>query len=252
MPSFTCSVCNNAFDVPDATLAKYPGWTPRFCNAHRQQRGGSSNSRFGNRNAAPAPKPPRDPNEPVTVTRLPPGSAYGSKTFRGSVVGSPSELRLSPEEVLERYTTGPQTGIFTDGGCEPNPGAGGWAFVHVENGEIIGQGSDCERLTTNNRMEMTAIIEALKTLPRNAEVTIYSDSDLCVKTLTLWAKSWKANGWKKKTGEVKNLDLVMEAYDLLHAHPNVKVQWIRSHDGTRWNEYVDALAGAAIQRVRRR
>ncbi len=251
MPSFTCSTCNTSFDVPDATLAKYPGWTPRFCAAHRQQRsGGASGSRFAK--AAPAPKPPRDPNVAPTVTRLPPAAAYGSKTFRGSAVGSPSELRLSPEEVLERYNAGPQDGIFTDGGCDPNPGAGGWAFVHVEGGEIVAQGSDCERLTTNNRMEMTAIIEALKSLPKTAQVTIHSDSDLCVKTLTIWAKSWKANGWKKKTGEVKNLDLVMEAYDLLHAHPHVKMQWVRAHDGTRWNEYVDALAGAALRRVARR
>ncbi len=252
MPSFTCSTCNAAFDVPDATLAKYPGWTPRFCAAHRQQRGASTGSSRFAKPAPPPPKPPRDPNAEPTITRLPPAAAYGSKTFRGSSVGSPSEMRLTPEEALERYTGGPQDGIFTDGGCEPNPGAGGWAFVHVEKGEIVGQGSDCERLTTNNRMEMTAIIEALKSLPKQAQITIFSDSDLCVKTLTIWAKSWKANGWRKKTGEVKNLDLVMEAYDLLHAHPHVKMQWIRAHDGTRWNEYVDALCTAALRRVTRR
>lgn len=248
MPSFTCSTCGTVFEVPPATIAKYPGWTPRFCSAHRQKRAGSQ---FGGR-SAPPPRPPRDPDAPPTITRLPPAAAFGSKTFRGSAVGSPAEMRLSPQEVLERYSSGPQSGVFTDGGCDPNPGAGGWAFVHVVDGEIVAEGSDCERLTTNNRMEMTAIIEALKTLPRHEEITIFSDSDLCVKTLTIWAKNWKANGWKKRSGEVKNLDLVMEAYDLLRAHPNVRMQWIRAHDGTRWNEYVDALATAALQRVKRR
>lgn len=244
MPNFTCATCGVSFEVPDATMAKFPGWVPRYCKAHRQQK---SSSGFGGR-PQPPPRPPRDPNEPVTVTRLAPAAAYGSKTFRGSSVGSPSEMKLTPEEALERYKSGPSTGIFTDGGCEPNPGPGGWAFVHVENGEILGQGSDGERLTTNNRMEMTAIVEALKTLPRDAEATIFSDSQLCVKTLTIWARSWKANGWRKKTGEVKNLDLVMEAYDLFVARPKVKIEWIKAHDGSRWNEYVDALATQATRR----
>lgn len=251
MASFTCSTCGGAFEVPEATLAKYQGWVPRFCMKHRGGRGGGSGGSFGNR-AAPEPKPPRDPSVPLTVTRLPPAAAYGSKTFRGSSVGSTRELQLSPEEVLERFTGGPQDGIFTDGSCDPNPGAGGWAFVHVESGEIVGQGSDGERLTTNNRMEMTAIVEALRSLPVTAKATVYSDSQLCVKTLNEWAKSWKANGWKKKTGEVKNLDLVMEAYDLFVARKGVKIEWIKAHDGTRWNEYVDALAALAGRRSGKR
>jgi ribonuclease HI len=68
-----------------------------------------------------------------------------------------------------------------------------------------------------------------------------------VKTLTIWAKSWAAKGWRRKEGEIKNLDLVQRAYELTRAHPGVKLQWIKAHDGSRWNEYVDALATRALK-----
>ena len=245
MPSFQCATCGASFDVPDAKLMQYPGWTPRYCMQHRGGRGGGS--KFQRKE----PLPPRDPNEPIAITRLPPASAYGAKTFRSSQVGSSWELKLTPDEVLERITAGPRDGVFTDGGCDPNPGPGAWGFVWVADGEILAQGCDGERLTTNNRMEMSAICEALAVLPVDAKTTIYSDSQLCVKTLNEWAKSWKANGWRKKTGEVKNLDLVQEAYDLLGKRPGVKVQWIKAHDGTRWNEYCDALCSQMIRQLQK-
>ncbi len=147
-------------------------------------------------------------------------------------------------EVLSRYEGGPQTGVFTDGGSSPNPGPGGWGLVHVENGEIIEQKYGSHEDTTNNRMELTALIETFKLLPEDKEITVYSDSDLCVKTINEWAPKWRANGWKKKSGPIKNLELVQELLTLFEAHPHVTLKWIKAHDGSLWNEYADALATA--------
>ena len=151
---------------------------------------------------------------------------------------------LSPEEVLERYTAGPKTGVFSDGACEGNPGPGGWGFVWVEEDRILAEGHGCEPQTTNNRMELTALIEAYRRLPEDAEVTVFSDSELCVKTINEWAAGWERRGWRRKDGPVKNLELVQTLYALARAHPKVTLRWIRAHDGSRWNEYVDALANA--------
>ncbi len=149
---------------------------------------------------------------------------------------------LTTEQVLERYSSGPKSGLFTDGSCEGNPGPGGWGFVWVENDEIVQErcGSDAD--TTNNRMELTALIEALRVLPEDAEITVYSDSQLCVKTVNEWAAGWEKRGWKRKSGPIANLERVKRFYELARAHPRVRIEWIRAHDGSRWNEYADALA----------
>ena len=158
----------------------------------------------------------------------------------------PREL-LTPEEVLATHTSGPKTGVFTDGSCEGNPGPGGWGFVWVENDEIRAEGSGTDPATTNNRMELKALIEAYKALPNDAAATVFSDSELCVKTVNEWAAGWEARGWRRKTGPIKNLELVQELYRLARAHPKVTLRWIRAHDGSRWNEYVDALANAFMR-----
>jgi ribonuclease HI len=269
MPSYNCSVCQAAFEVPEATLAKYPNWVPRFCMKHRnagKQSGASS--AYGNRSARTTPwqqasgtapavmaastvasNPGADSAgdgepavaKPVEVRRVPPGHAYGSRTF--SRTSARQREVLTTQEVLERYTAGPSSGVFTDGGCDPNPGQGGWGVVHVEQGEIVYEACGGDRDTTNNRMELSAIIHALERLPANAEVTVFSDSELCVKTLTEWAKGWKRSGWSRKGGKpIANLDLVIRAYDAVVERPGVKMQWIKAHDGSRWNEYADALA----------
>jgi len=149
---------------------------------------------------------------------------------------------LTPEEVLDRYTSGPDTGVFTDGSCDPNPGPGGWGFVWVEAGRIVSEKHGADPSTTNNRMELTALIEAYETLSEDAEITVYSDSQLCVNTINQWAAGWEKRGWKRKTGPIKNLDLVQRLWALSNAHPNVRLEWIRAHDGSRWNEYADAIA----------
>ncbi len=102
---------------------------------------------------------------------------------------SASEL-LTPEEVLLRYTGGPKTGVFSDGSCEGNPGPGGWGVVWVEDDRVVKERSGTDPSTTNNRMELAALIAAYKMLPEVSRVTVYSVSHLCVKTVNEWAAGW--------------------------------------------------------------
>ena len=146
------------------------------------------------------------------------------------------------EDVLRRYSSGPKSGVFTDGSCEGNPGPGGWGVVWVEEDRIRAERSGRDPATTNNRMELAALIAGYEMLPPDAAVVMYSDSQLCVKTVNEWAAGWAARGWRRKTGPIANLELVQELYALSRAHPKAKLTWIRAHDGSRWNEYADALA----------
>ena len=155
-----------------------------------------------------------------------------------------SRAVLRPEEVLERFFDGPKTGVFTDGSCEGNPGPGGWGAVWVEEDEIVAELNGVDGSTTNNRMELTALIRAYERLPEDAELTVYSDSQLCVRTVNEWAEGWARRGWKRKSGPIANLELVKELCARAAAHPHVTLQWIKAHDGSRWNEYADALASA--------
>ncbi len=152
------------------------------------------------------------------------------------------ERVLSPAEVLSTYSAGPKSGVFTDGAANPNPGAGGWGVVHVVNDEIRAEASGHEPHTTNNRMELMALIRGYDLVPVGERTTMYTDSRLCVNTINLWAAGWRKNGWKRKGGEIKNLDLVERLYMLALARPEIELCWIKSHNGYRWNEYADALA----------
>ena len=155
---------------------------------------------------------------------------------------------LTPEEVLARYTEGPDTGIFTDGSCDPNPGPGGWGMVWVERGQIIEERHGHEGETTNNRMELQALIEAYLLLPEGKALTVYSDSQLAVNTINQWAAGWEKRGWKRKTGPIKNLELVQELWALSKQKPQIELKWIKAHDGSLWNEYADALASSYMRR----
>ena len=156
---------------------------------------------------------------------------------------SPRTLaQLTPEEVLARFDSGPTTGVFTDGACEGNPGPGGWGFVWVADNRIVREEHGNDPGTTNNRMELTALIRAYRALPEDATVTVYSDSQLCVNTVNQWAAGWERRGWKRKTGPIANLELVQELWTLSQARTGVQLTWIKAHDGSRWNEYADALA----------
>ncbi len=151
---------------------------------------------------------------------------------------------LTIQEVLHEYSAGPQTGVFTDGGCQPNPGPGGWGYVHVVDGEVVRHDHGHDPQTTNNRMELTALINAFSSLPEDADIDVYSDSELCVKTINEWAKAWEKRGWRRSSGPIANLELVQKLYALHLSRPNVRLKWIKAHNGWLWNEYADSLSTA--------
>ncbi len=143
---------------------------------------------------------------------------------------------------MRALVSDPISGVFTDGSSSPNPGPGGWGAVYVEGNEIVqevyGHGGE----TTNNRMELLALIRAVDLVPEGTEATVYSDSKLAVQTINEWAAGWEKRGWKRKSGPVENLDLVKEAYSAYKKRPELALTWIKAHVGFRWNEYADELA----------
>ena len=126
----------------------------------------------------------------------------------------------------------------------PNPGPGGWGAVYVVHGEVVDVAHGHESDTTNNRMELTALIRGCALVPAGTETTLYSDSNLAVQSMNSWAKGWEKRGWKRKTGPVENLDLIQELYYLLGERSELELRWIKAHDGSVWNEYADSLTNA--------
>lgn len=152
---------------------------------------------------------------------------------------------MTVAEVLSTFTEGPTTGVFSDGASEGNPGPGGWGAVLVVDDQVVAQDYGSDAHTTNNRMELTAMIAGLRMIPTDQEVDVYTDSQLVVNILTKWAAGWEARGWKKKSpGPIANLELVKEAFGLSRQRPGATIRWIPAHSGNRWNEYADALATA--------
>lgn len=143
--------------------------------------------------------------------------------------------------------THPEVIIYTDGSCSGNPGPGGWAAVLIWRGvekELVGGAPD----TTNNRMEMTAVIEALRLLKKKCSVTVYTDSKYVMNGATTWMANWKKNGWKTATKNkpVENEDLWRELDIQLNRH-HVKFEWVKGHAGDPLNERVDKLAREAMK-----
>ena len=150
-------------------------------------------------------------------------------------------------QVLERYEGGPQSGVFTDGSCSGNPGPGAGGRCGCSMAGWSRSATVTTDDTTNNRMELTAIAEGLLLVHPDEAVDLYTDSRLVVQTLTQWAAGWERRGWKRSEGEVANLELVQRAYALARERPRARIQWIRAHDGSKWNEYADALATAYLR-----
>jgi ribonuclease HI len=135
--------------------------------------------------------------------------------------------------------------IYTDGACRGNPGPGGWGALLIA-GAHERELSGAERDTTNNRMELTAVIRALEALKRPAAAALYTDSEYVRRGITEWLPAWKANGWRTAAKKpVKNREL-WEALDVAAARHEIAWHWVRGHSGVPGNERVDALANRAI------
>ncbi len=146
--------------------------------------------------------------------------------------------------------TQPDVVLYTDGGCRGNPGPGGWGFLAIN--PLSHQALErCggERETTNNRMEMLAAIMGLRSLRKpGLAVLIHSDSQYLIKSVSEWMPGWKAKGWKKKDGPLKNVDLLKEL-DVLTQQHTVRWQWVKGHAGNPGNERVDALTNRAMDSI---
>ena len=134
--------------------------------------------------------------------------------------------------------------IWTDGGCKPNPGPGGWGAVLVSGGrekELTG----AEPVTTNNRMELTAAAAALEALTRPCQVVVHTDSEYVRNGITRWSTGWVRKGWRTAAGDpVKNMDLWRRLLEAAARH-RIEWRWVRGHSGNAMNERVDGLATRA-------
>ena len=138
--------------------------------------------------------------------------------------------------------------IYTDGACKGNPGPGGWGVLLkslTTQKELFGG----EIETTNNRMEMTAVIKALSALKRPCHVRLHVDSQYVLKGMTEWLAGWKARGWKTAARQpVKNVDLWQQLDALVEgAGHRIEWRWVRGHDGDPGNEHADALANRGVE-----
>jgi ribonuclease HI len=143
--------------------------------------------------------------------------------------------------------------IYTDGGCDPNPGPGGWAAIlftlqadgSLHERELCGAEQD----TTNNRMELTAAIEALRALKRPCQVTLHTDSEYLKRGITEWLADWITKGWRTSGKKpVKNQDLWQALYKEKERH-EVDWQWVKGHAGNAYNERVDRLVAECRRRL---
>ena len=137
--------------------------------------------------------------------------------------------------------------MYTDGACSGNPGNGGWgAYIEIDDKKIELSGS--ENNTTNNRMELKAVIHALDYLNEKREIIIFTDSKYVMQGIQEWIKKWKTNDWKTaQKKDVKNKDLWVELDNLTDKH-SIKWEWVKGHSGDYGNEIADKLAVAQIKR----
>lgn len=137
--------------------------------------------------------------------------------------------------------------IYTDGACKGNPGPGGWGVL-MKSGSVVKELHGGERNTTNNRMELLAVIRALEALKRPCHVLLHADSQYVLKGITEWLAGWKAKGWKTASKQpVKNVDLWQQLDALVNTSGHqIEWRWVKGHDGDPGNERADALANQGV------
>ena len=143
--------------------------------------------------------------------------------------------------------------IYTDGACKGNPGPGGWGVL-LKTADSQKELYGGELGTTNNRMEMMAVIEALSALKRPCQVTLHVDSQYVLKGMTEWLAGWKARGWKTAAKQpVKNVDLWQQLDELVRSSGHtIDWRWVRGHNGDPGNEHADMLANRGVEQALKR
>lgn len=137
--------------------------------------------------------------------------------------------------------------IYTDGGCDPNPGPGGWGALIISEGKLR-ELSGSELLSTNNRMELTAAIAALQSLTSPSTVKLFTDSQYLQKGIEDWMPKWLAKNWRGSSGPVANQDLWKELLAVSSPH-NISWHWVKGHSGNAYNERVDRLCQSARKKL---
>lgn len=162
-------------------------------------------------------------------------------SIEGAQVATPARTRVGSPAGIE---------LWTDGACKGNPGPGGWGAILLIPDQPAVELSGYEPATTNNRMELTAVIEGLRYLPnRSASVTVHTDSQLVVKGMTEWIGGWQRKNWRKSDGDpVLNAELWQALLVESQRLGQVRWQWVRGHSGVPLNERADQLAVQAIER----
>lgn len=227
---FTCSECGARFSMPESVMERYPGWKPRKCRKCHDKKDVADTPASGEQQDLVANADDDSP-DPVEATQTKVSAAVSRELQR----------------LVACNTAGPTEGVFTDGGCSGNPGPGGWGAVRVRGSEVINQMRGEHPNTTNNRMELIALMAGFRMLGPDEEETVWTDSQLCVNTFNEWAPGWMKRGWRRKGGPIKNLDLIKPLYRLIQSRPKARLRWIKAHVGSRWNEYADLLATAHLK-----
>jgi ribonuclease HI len=191
----------------------------------------------------PSGKPAKD--VPAGGSQPPEAPAKPAAPVKASAKGAAAKEAAAPRPVGAATSAV----IFCDGACSGNPGPGGWGCIVESDGERREYSGGLPR-TTNNQMELQALIEGLKSLPAGTAATVVTDSEYLSKGITSWLRGWKRNGWVTAAGSaVKNLEQWQEL-DWLLEHRPTRTEWVKGHAGHEENERCDELARAAIKRQR--
>ena len=155
--------------------------------------------------------------------------------------------------ILDYHRIMDRVDIFTDGGCSGNPGPGGWAYVIISEGKVLSYSSGGEEQTTNNKMELTAVIRAIEdsSVMGVSEMNISTDSQYVKNGITTWIINWKKNGWRTASKDpVKNKDL-WEKLDELNASNKIRWTWVKGHAGIKYNEMCDSLVRKEMEKFQK-